>query len=92
MEENKITISLERYLEEHDHTVELENIIDTIIDYVLSHSELENGELKIDYNFRYSHFLTDIVKKNYPAKYNKRLEELKKEEEYNVWMKNIQNC
>ena len=81
MEENKVTISLDDFLEEHDHMKDMEFLVDSIVDYLLLHSELENGKLVFDYSFR-KEIMTEIVKKCYPAKYNKRLEELKKEEEH----------
>ena len=81
MEENRVNMKLEDYIKMRDYLKELECLNETIIDYILSQAELENGELKIDYNIRYSKFLTEIVLKKYPRKYKEKLEELKKEEE-----------
>ena len=81
MEENRVNIRLEDFIKMRDRLKELECLNDTIIDYLLSQAELENGELKVDYNIRYSKFLSEIVRKKYPEKYEEKLKELKKEEE-----------
>ena len=81
MEENKVVIKLEDFIDMRDYLKDLENLNDMIIDYILSYAELENGKLKIDYNIRYSNFLTETVRKKYPRKYEEKLKELKEEEE-----------
>lgn len=43
--------------------------------------KLKIGKLKVDYNIRYSNFLSKIVKEKYPLKYEKRYEELKNEDD-----------
>ena len=80
MEENKVIIKLDDYVEMREKLKELEFMNNTIIDYVLSSAELENGKLEIDFNIRYSKFMTEIVRKNYPKKYEERLKELLEED------------
>ena len=77
MEENKVILDLKEY----DRLKSLEYLNETIVDYLLSYAEIENGNLKVDYNIRYSKFIERIVKEKYPKKYEARCEELKKEEE-----------
>ena len=79
MEENKLTIKLEDYLQTRDKMKDNENLINMIIDYILSYAELENEKLTIDYNIRYSKFLEKVIKEKFPEKYDKRLKELKEE-------------
>lgn len=81
MEENKVYIKLDDFIKMRDQLKELELMNNMIIDYVLEYAELDEGKLKIDYNLRYSNFLTAIVKKHYSDKYNQKLKELKKEED-----------
>lgn len=80
MEENKVIIKLDNFIEMRDRLKDLEALNNTIIEYMLSYAELENEKLSIDYNIRYSKFLTKIVKDKYPEKYEKRLKELQEEE------------
>lgn len=78
---NRVNIKLEDFIEMRDKLKELECLNNTIIDYILSQAELDCGEMKVDYNIRYSKFLTEIVKKKYPEKYEEKLKELKEEEQ-----------
>lgn len=80
MEDGKIENKVVLKLEEYDRLKNLEYLNNTIVDYVLTHTSLEDGKMSIEYDIRYSKFLTEIVKEKYPDKFNKRFEELKKED------------
>ena len=75
MEENKVTISLEDYLIMHDTIRDLQRIIDDIVDYSLSNSEIDLSYKRIimSYDAR-NKFLEDVIRKHYPSKYEGQYE------------------
>lgn len=81
MDENKVTLSLEKYLEMHDELRNLKERGRCIALIILNNCELEKGKLKIDaYDLKYSKIL-DEIKTLFPEDYEKTIKTLKEEKE-----------
>lgn len=82
MEENKVVLSLDKYLEMYDHTKKLENQLSQLGSLILNYTELNDKkeDLRIDgYDMRYGRTL-DLIKEIFPKEYETRLNALKEEE------------
>ena len=83
MEENKVILSLEKYIEMYDKIKELENQLSQLGSLILNYTELNDkkADLRIDsYDMKYGRIL-DIVKEIFPKEYETRFNTLKKDEE-----------
>lgn len=82
MEENKVILSLEKYIEMYDKIKELEKQLSQLGSLILNYTELNDKkvDLIIDgYEMKYGRIL-DIVKENFPKEYETRFKALKDEE------------
>ena len=82
MEENKVILSLDKYLEIYDNTKKLENQLSQLGSLILNYTELNDKkeDLRIDgYNMKYGRTL-DLIKEIFPKEYETRLNALKEEE------------
>lgn len=83
MEENKVILSLDKYIEMYDNIKDLENKLAQISSLILNYCELNNkkDDLIIDgYDMKYGRIL-DLLKEIYPTEYKIRIENLKKEDD-----------
>lgn len=83
MEENKVILSLDKYLQNYDYTKRLENQLSQIVSLILNYTELNDKKqnLRIDgYEMKYGRLL-DIIKEISPTEYETRLNALKYDEE-----------
>ena len=81
MEENKVVLTLEKYLEMHDELRDLKERGRSIALIILNNCELEKGKLKIDsYDLKYSKIL-DEIETLFPEDYKKTIQTLKEEKE-----------
>lgn len=81
MEENKVILSLDKYLEMYDNTKKLENQLSQLGSLILNYTELNDKkeDLRIDgYDMKYGRTL-DIIKEIFPKEYETRLNALKEE-------------
>lgn len=79
MDENKVTIPLNDYLELYEGQKEKNLELQMLLELVFANTELKsNKELKFDY---YDTKLMKFLKEKYPDKYAKQVEFLIKEEE-----------
>lgn len=83
MEENKVVLSLNKYIEMYDKTKKLENQLSQLGSLILNYTELNDKkeDLRIDgYDMKYGRTL-DLIKEIFPEEYAIRLKSLKEEEE-----------
>ena len=83
MEENKVILSLDKYIEMYDNIKNLENKLAQISSLILNYCELNTtkDDLIIDsYDMKYGRTL-DLIKEIFPNEYKIRIENLKKEDE-----------
>lgn len=83
MEENKVMLSLDKFMEMHDKTKKLENQLSQLGSLILNYTELNDkkDDLRIDgYNMKYGRTL-DLIKEIFPKEYEIRLKSLKEDEE-----------
>ena len=82
MEENKVILSLEKYIEMHDKITELENQLSQLGSLILNYTVLNDKkvDLRIDgYDMKYGRVL-DIIKEIFPKEYETRFKALKDDE------------
>ena len=82
MEENKVILSLEKYIEMYDKIKELENQLSQLGSLILNYTELNDKkvDLRIDgYDMKYGRLL-DIIKEIFPKEYETRFKVLKEDE------------
>lgn len=83
MDENKVVLSLDKYMELYDHSKKLEKTLSEIGSIVLNTTELNNkhDDLIIDsYDLKTGRLL-DIIKENFSKEYETRFNVLRKDEE-----------
>lgn len=83
MEENKVVLSLDKYMEMYDKTKKIENQLSQLGSLILNYTELNDKkeDLKIDsYDMKYGRIL-DLIKEIFPKEYETRLQTLKEDEE-----------
>lgn len=83
MEENKVTLSLDKYMEMYDNTKKIENQLSQIGSLILNCTELNSKkeDLRIDgYDLKSGRIL-DLIKEIFPQEYETRLKALKEDEE-----------
>lgn len=83
MEENKVVLSLDKYMEMYDKTKKIENKLSQLGSLILNYTELNDKkeDLKIDsYDMKYGRIL-DLIKEIFPKEYETRLQTLKEDEE-----------
>lgn len=83
MEENKVILSLDKYIEMYDKIKKLQNQLFQLGSLILNYTELNDkkADLRIDsYDMKYGRTL-DLIKEIFPAEYEIRLKNLKKEDE-----------
>ena len=83
MEENKVVLSLDKYIEMYDKTKKLENQLNQLGSLILNYTELNDKKenLRIDgYYMKYGRTL-DLIKEIFPKEYETRLKALKEENE-----------
>lgn len=83
MEENKVILSLDKYIEMYDKTKKLENQLSQLGSLILNYTELNDKkeDLRIDgYDMKYGRTL-DLIKEIFPKEYETRLKALKEDEE-----------
>ena len=83
MEENKVILSLNKYLEMDDRNKKLENQLSQLGSLILNYTELNDkkSDLRIDgYDMKYGRTL-DLIKEIFPKEYEIRLNKLKEDEE-----------
>lgn len=83
MEENKVILSLNKYLEMYDRNKKLENQLSQLGSLILNYTELNDkkSDLRIDgYDMKYGRTL-DLIKEIFPKEYEIRLNKLKEDEE-----------
>ncbi len=81
MEENKVVLSLDKYLEIYDHTKKIENQLSQLGSLIINYTELNDKKeaLRIDsYEMKYGRTL-DLIKEIFPKEYETRLNALKEE-------------
>lgn len=81
MEENKVVLSLDKYLEMYDHIKKLENQLSQLGSLIINYTELNDKkeDLRIDgYDMKYGRTL-DLIKEIFPKEYETRLNALKEE-------------
>lgn len=81
MEENKVVLSLDKYMEMYDKTKKLENQLNQLGSLILNYTELNDKkeDLRIDgYDMKYGRTL-DLIKEIFPEEYEIRLKSLKEE-------------
>ena len=81
--ENKVILSLEKYMEMYDKTKKIENQLSQLVSLILNYTELNDKkeDLRIDgYNMKYGRTL-DLIKEIAPKEYETRLNALKEDEE-----------
>lgn len=83
MEENKVILSLDKYIEMYDKTKKLENQLSQLGSLILNYTELNDKkeDLRIDaYDMKYGRAL-DLIKEIFPKEYETRLKTLKEDNE-----------
>lgn len=83
MEDNKVILSLDKYIEMYDKIKKLENQLNQLCSLILNYTELNDKkeDLRIDgYDMKYGRTL-DLVKEVFPKEYAQRFNALKSEEE-----------
>lgn len=83
MEENKVILSLDKYIEMFEKTKKLENQLSQLGSLILNYTELNDKkeDLRIDgYGMKYGRTL-DLIKEIFPNEYETRLKALKEDEE-----------
>lgn len=83
MEENKVILSLDKYIEMFEKTKKLENQLSQLGSLILNYTELNDKkeDLRIDgYDMKYGRTL-DLIKEFFPNEYETRLKALKEDEE-----------
>lgn len=83
MEENKVILSLDKYIEMFEKTKKLENQLSQLGSLILNYTELNDKkeDLRIDgYDMKYGITL-DLIKEIFPNEYETRLKALKEDEE-----------
>lgn len=83
MEENKVTLSLEKYMEMYDKTKKIEKQLSQLGSLILNYTELNDKkeDLRIDgYDMKYGRTL-NLIKEIFPEEYETRLKTLKEDEE-----------
>lgn len=83
MEENKVILSLDKYIEMFEKTKKLENQLSQLGSLILNYTELNDKkeDLRIDeYDMKYGRTL-DLIKEIFPNEYETRLKALKEDEE-----------
>lgn len=83
MEDNKVILSLDKYIEMYDKIKKLENQLNQLCSLILNYTELNDKkeDLRIDgYDMKYGRTL-DLVKEVFPKEYEQRFNALKSEEE-----------
>lgn len=83
MEENKVILTLEKYIEMYDKIKKLENQLSQLGSLILNYTELNDKkvDLRIDgYEMKYGRTL-DLIKEIFPEEYETRFKSLKKDEE-----------
>ena len=83
MEENKVTLSLDKYMEMYEKRKKMENQLSQLCSLILNYTELNDKKdnLRIDgYDMKYGRTL-DLVKEIFPQEYETRLKALKEDEE-----------
>ena len=83
MEENKVILSLDKYMEMYDKNKKTENQLSQLVSLILNYTELNDKkeDLKIDgYDMKYGRTL-DLIKEIAPKEYETRLKALKEDEE-----------
>ena len=81
--ENKVILSLDKYMEMYDKTKKTENQLSQLVSLILNYTELNDKkeDLKIDgYDMKYGRTL-DLIKEIAPKEYETRLNALKEDEE-----------
>lgn len=81
MEENKVVLSLDKYLEMYDYTKKLENQLSQLGSLIINYTELNDKkeDLRIDsYEMKYGRTI-DLIKEIFPKEYETRLNALKEE-------------
>ena len=81
MEENKVVLSLDKYMEMYDKTKKLENQLSQLGSLILNYTELNDKkeDLRIDgYDMKYGRTL-DLIKEIFHEEYEIRLKSLKEE-------------
>ena len=81
MEENKVVLSLDKYMEMYDKTKKLENQLSQLGSLILNYTELNDKkeDLRIDgYDMKYGRTL-DLIKEIFPEEYEIRFKSLKEE-------------
>ena len=76
MEENKVILSLDKYIEMFEKTKKLENQLSQLGSLILNYTELNDKkeDLRIDgYDMKYGRTL-DLIKEIFPNEYETRLE------------------
>lgn len=82
MEENKVILSLDKYIEMFEKTKKLENQLSQLGSLILNYTELNDKkeDLRIDgYDMKYGRTL-DLIKEIFPNEYETRLKTLKEDE------------
>lgn len=83
MEENKVILSLDKYIEMFEKTKKLENQLSQLGSLILNYTELNDKkeDLRIEgYGMKYGRTL-DLIKEIFPNEYETRLKALKEDEE-----------
>lgn len=83
MEENKVILSLDKYIEMFEKTKKLENQLSQLGSLILNYTELNDKkeDLRIEgYSMKYGRTL-DLIKEIFPNEYETRLKALKEDEE-----------
>jgi len=83
MEENRVVLSLEKYMEMYDKTKKIENQLSQLGSLILNYTELNDKkeDLRIDgYDMKYGRVL-DLIREIFPQEYETRLKALKEDEE-----------
>ena len=82
MEENKVTLSLDKYMEMYEKSKKMENQLSQLCSLLLNYTGLDDkkNNLRIDgYDMKYGRTL-DLVKEIFPKEYEIRLNSLKNDE------------
>ena len=80
MEENKVTISLEKYIEMYEGQKERDLELQTLLELIFQNTELSSDKKKLKFDY-YDSRLMGFLKDKYPEKYQKQIKFLKEEEE-----------
>lgn len=83
MEENKVVLTLEKYLEIYDKNKENEQLINIIFSLLINNTELTSNKKKLEissYNVKYGKII-DLLYKYKPEEMKERYEYLMQDEE-----------